>query len=108
MLGSYERPKFKLQGAETNGVLEFSVFLIQRHSEKLPRHVLWTKAATYLVRLKNLIKEHPYHFPASATQDMTTQIATQSAELVQSLHETELAPDMAHSQTPDHPDEAHS
>jgi hypothetical protein len=69
MFGKEGKPKAKLHGAETNGVLEFSVSLIARHSGRLTDHERWRTAAVDLVRLKNLLKEHTGRWPAPAIQD---------------------------------------
>ncbi len=69
MFGKEGKPKAKLHGAETNGLLEFSVSLIARHSGRLTDHERWRTAAVDLVRLKNLLKEHTGRWPAPAIQD---------------------------------------
>ena len=70
MLGSAGKPRCKLHGAETNGVLEFCVSLIHRHSARLPQHDLWQRAANGLVKLKNLIKAHTGRWAAALIQDL--------------------------------------
>ena len=69
MLGNYQKPTRSLHGAETNGMLEFSVHLIARHASRFPGHQAWSAAALTLVRLKNIVKEFPHRPPPSAIQE---------------------------------------
>ena len=69
MLGKENKPRCKLHGAETNGVLEFSLSLLHRHATSVSQPDRWLKAATDLVKIKNLIKQHIGRWPADAIQE---------------------------------------
>jgi hypothetical protein len=70
MFGTEKKPKCKLHGAETNGVLEFSVELIRRHGPVMRQSDRWGACAKGLVLIKNMIKEYTGAWPPSKVQDV--------------------------------------
>jgi hypothetical protein len=68
LLGSASEAKFDFHGAETNGLLEFSLHLL----EKLPPFTgarEWHKLCDALVAMKRLIHDEPCRFSAQQVQD---------------------------------------
>jgi hypothetical protein len=69
MFGTLMNPNFTMRGAETNGVLRFSVELVARYGHLLSGPASWKRPIDAAVRILDLIKQHPWRFPPPAIQD---------------------------------------
>ena len=66
MFGTLESPTFHLHGGETNGILRFSIWFLERHRDKFGAHRpvnLFLEVARDLVRVMDLIKMFAMRFP---------------------------------------------
>jgi hypothetical protein len=69
MFGSQNAPAFNFHGAEVNGFLDFSVQLAVKFRASMSRHQEWLRCAELLVRIKTLIYEFRFRFPARRIQE---------------------------------------
>ena len=69
MFGTTAAPKYKLHGAETNGVLTFSLALLNKYADQLSNRRRLVRLGEGLARTLSLIRTHKYLYPPSAIQD---------------------------------------